>query len=104
MAGTRVWAELARLADWPDLPRRAALELAQAANERLHLVRLAMLEQSPAETLIAELCIGSARVPGIWLTVALECVQAAVSMCARETAALRDPNLAELILDRADDA
>jgi hypothetical protein len=46
----------------------------------------------------AEVCWGTASIPGAWLTTALETVEAAIALVAREMAALRDPELAQLVL------
>lgn len=97
-AGTRLRAELVNLRGWPDECRGAALALAERANERLHLVRLALDESSEGEPLVAELHLGSLQVPGEWLTAALAGLRTAVALCARELPALRDPELAHLCL------
>lgn len=108
--GPRLWCELVDLAGWPAHCRQAAIHLALAANARLRLVRFALVGQASnlshdsdrletcPTSLVAEVVLGSARVPGAWLDVALECLHSAVVLSARELSALRDPELANWYL------
>ncbi len=95
--GTRVWTELANLANWPDRCQAAAIAVAQAANDRLHLARFAFAPGSLL--LVAEVSLGAATVPGAWLDAALEAIGAAVGACGRELLALGDERLAHLVLE-----
>lgn len=96
--GTRVWTELADLADWSDRCQAAAIAVAQAANDRLHLARFAFAPGSLL--LVAEVSLGAATVPGVWLDAALEAIGAAVGACGRELLALGDERLAHLVLEQ----
>jgi len=112
--GPHVWCELIDLNGVMAESRQAAVHFALAANARLRLARVALVGQAPGlratsaeagtqvgsvlHRLVAEVVLGSARVPGAWLDVALECVHAAVVLCARELSALRDQELAKWYL------
>ena len=97
-SGTRLGCELVDLTGFSPLCRRAAIELAHAANDRLQLVRYATT--GPAgQLLFAEVHLSNARIPGIWLEMALEAIGTAIALSARELAALRDSGLAELTVD-----
>ena len=72
--------------------------LARAANARLPLVRLAIDEPNQPTVLRAEVHLGSVPILGAWLTVAVEVISTAVALVARELEALRDPELAQLVL------
>ena len=95
-----VAASLAGLAGLSAESRRAIDALAAEANARLPLVRYAVAAESQEQTLRAEVCLSSdcALVPGGWLATAVEVVEAAVTLSAREMQALRDPELANLVL------
>lgn len=77
---------------------QAVMCLANAANRRLPLVRLAVSEDTSPRVLRAEVHVGCAPIPDEWVLVALEALEAAVSLVARELKALRDPELATLVL------
>jgi hypothetical protein len=96
--GTKIVADLLSLDGVSGLWRRAALHLAQAANRRLPLVRVALKTEAGLSVLRAEVHIGCAPVSGQWLPTALEVVETAVSLTARELQALRDRELAKLVL------
>lgn len=99
--GAIVTAELLDLSGLPDGCREAAFYFAEAANDRLGLVRLAVAEEPAPGILRAMVHVGWATIPGAWLHAALEAVEAAVTLTARELAALRDRELAELVLAAA---
>jgi hypothetical protein len=89
------------LADWdalPDESKHAAWKLAHAANARLPLVRFSIDAEAHPRRLSAEVHFGRALIPGAWLTTALEAVETAVALTAQEFSALRDPELARLVL------
>jgi hypothetical protein len=90
----------AELADWDALEesRLAAAKFALAANNRLPLARLAIDSGAQPRRLVAEVHFGPALIPGAWLTTALEAVEMAVALTAQELAALRDRELASLVL------
>jgi hypothetical protein len=95
-----VAATLVELTTPPNESRRAIVALAAEANARLPLVRYAIAAEEQGESLRAEVCLSleCALVPGGWLLTAVEVVEAAVSLSAREMQALRDPELARLVL------
>jgi hypothetical protein len=97
-AGGKIAADLLMLSGVRGAWLKAALRLARAANARLPLVRLAVTEDTTPRVLRAEVCVGCAPIPGEWLLAALEAAEAAVSLVAREFQALRDPELAKLVL------
>jgi hypothetical protein len=78
--------------------RKAAVHLAHQANVRLPLVRYAIKQGTGPPVLRAEVHLGSAPVSGVWLPTALEAIETAVTLTARELQALRDRELAELVL------
>lgn len=95
----RIRAEMLDLAGWPAVCRRAAWELALTANTRLPLVRFSITGTDETEKLQAEVRLGTApRLPGVWLETAVESLRNAVAQCTRELAALREPELAHLVL------
>lgn len=97
--GPRFRVELADLSDWPESCRRAAFLMAGSANDRLPLVRFAVTGEGPSERLVAEVRPGrTPRLPGVWCDLALTALRSAVALCARELAALREPELAQLVL------
>jgi len=96
--GTRVGTALIDLADWSDRCKAAAIAVAQTANDRLHLARFAFAPGS--SLLVAEVSLGAATVPGVWLDAALEAIGAAVATCGRELLALGDERLAHLVLEQ----
>jgi hypothetical protein len=97
-AGTHIWTELASLAGWSKRSQQAALVLAHAANDRLRLARFALA--ADGATLVAEVALGSAAMPGVWLDAALDALHGAIVGCGRELAALRDERLARLVLEQ----
>ncbi|NUQ64543.1 MAG: hypothetical protein HUU20_18920, partial [Pirellulales bacterium] len=96
--GATVAADLLALGDLPDVSREAAIYLAQKANDRLGFARMAVVGDPAAGVLRAMVHLGWAPVPGVWLLAALEAVESAVTLTARELAALRDRELAEHVL------
>lgn len=76
----------------------AVRRLAQVANERLPLVRLAIDENTEPRNLRAEVHLGCASIPSGWLSAALDVVVLAISLTAREVQALQDRELAKLVL------
>jgi hypothetical protein len=98
-ASLKVSAELVLIHNDVEAPcAEAAMCFAQAANDRLPLVRLAFHEHSAPRAITAEvaLCGGSIR---RWLPTALQVVEAAVCTCARELRALlSDRELARWVL------
>jgi hypothetical protein len=96
--GARLRATLADLTGATQLSPRAALSLALEANNRLCLVRFSAVGEPGSESLIAEVHLGRARIPGPLLDAALESLRTAVGLCARELAALQNPGLAQLVL------
>lgn len=99
--GMKVCAELLPLDGVGGHWWKAAMRLARAANDRLPLVRLALSGETRSRALWAEVHVGCAPIPSGWLPTALEVVEAAVSLTARELQALRDRELAELVLASA---
>jgi hypothetical protein len=95
--GLRLSAELVPLTGRRGPFHRAAVRLAAEANWRLPLVRFVVSGTSPL-VLSCEVCFGNALIPSAWLTVALEAVEAAMSLTLRELQALRDPTLARLLI------
>ena len=95
--GPRLAADLLTLPGRRSHFQRAALRLASEANWRLPLVRFALGATQPS-VLSCEVCFGNALIPSVWLTVALETVEAAMSLTLRELQALRDPALAQFLL------
>jgi hypothetical protein len=77
---------------------KAVRRIAQVANERLPLVRLAIDENTGPRNLRAEVHLGCASIRSGWLTAALEVVELAISLTARELQALQDRELARLVL------
>jgi hypothetical protein len=96
--GVIVRAKLIELSRLPAASLRAILHLALEANTRLPLVHMAIDASATPPALWAEVHLGSARVPGAWLMTAVEVVANAVTLTARELQALRDPELAQLVL------
>ena len=96
----RVAAELIDLADVSGPSRRAAYGFASVANGRLPLVRLSQQRRKGAAPLSAEVVLGcgGAAVSAAWVATAVEAVEAAIELCARELAALADAALAEHVL------
>jgi hypothetical protein len=76
----------------------AICRFAQVANERLPLARLAVDENTEPRNLRAEVHLGCASILSGWLTAALEVVELAISLTARELQALQDRELAKLVL------
>jgi len=99
-SAVRVGATVAELGGLAPVCRRAIVALAHAANARLPLARFAAAGEKTSKQIRAEVClsVGCALVPGAWLTAAVEAVEAAASLTAREMQALRDPELAKLVL------
>jgi hypothetical protein len=102
-AQVRIAADLTALDDLSAVSRRAVLALAASANARLPLVRYAVAADATPALLTAEVCLSvpCALVPGGWLLTAVEVVETAVLLTAREMQALRDPELAKLVLAAA---
>lgn len=99
-ADWRVGASIMPWAGLRKLPRRAVRLYAAAADRRLPLVRLAVMPSGSGPELRTEVALPSsgACVPGEWVITAVEAVQLAVSLTARELLALRDAALAKLLL------
>jgi hypothetical protein len=97
-AGMKLAADLLPLDGGNRRCRKAVLRLARAANRRLPLVRFAVTDHGGPRRLRAEVHMGCAPIPSGWLPAALEVVEAAISLVARELQALRDRELAELVL------
>jgi hypothetical protein len=97
-AGVTLAAELIELADLQDECLRAMLVLAQHANARLPLVRMAVADPTNGLKLRAEVGFGAALIPGSFLLHALHVIEAAIGLTARELEALRDVELARLVL------
>jgi hypothetical protein len=95
--GPRLAADLLTLAGRRSSSHRAAVRLAAEANRRLPWVRFALGESEPP-VLSCEVCFGDALIPSAWLAVALEALEAAMSLTLREMQALRDPTLARLLV------
>lgn len=96
----RVRATVAELGGVAPPSRQAIVAFAHAANARLPLVRFAASGEKPSKELHAEVCLSvdCALVPGAWLAAAVEAVEAAAALTAREVQAMRDPELAKLVL------
>jgi hypothetical protein len=95
--GPRLAADLLTLSGRRSPFHRAAVRLVSEANWRLPLVRFALGATQPS-VLSCEVCFGSALIPSAWLMVALETIEAAMSLTLRELQALRDPTLARLLV------
>lgn len=93
----RVWTVLTELTGWPSLSRLAALDFARQANDRLRLVRLALVE-GEAEHLVAEIDLEGPAFPGPWLKLTLEMVQAAIQVTTAALEALRGAELTQLYM------
>jgi hypothetical protein len=96
--GIRIVADLADLTGYSKPCLQAALRLAHEANARLPLVRMSTDDEHAPHVVRAEVSWGAASIPGAWLSTALEVVEGAIALSAREMAALRDPELAQLVL------
>ena len=79
----------------------AMLLFAQEANARLPLVRMAITEHSASHLLRAEVSFGTALASGSLLLHALQALEAAAGHTARELEALRNVELAQLLLRAA---
>ena len=77
---------------------RAMERVAVVANQRLPLVRFAINENSAPQYLRAEVHLGCASISSGWLAIALEVVEQAILLTARELQALRDRELAKMVL------
>jgi hypothetical protein len=99
-ADVRVAAELFQWSALPSASRRAILAFAADANLRLPLVRLAIAPEGAVKRLRAEVALTAkcAFVSSGWLAAAVEAVETAVTLCARELPVLRDEALAQLVL------
>jgi hypothetical protein len=75
--------------------------LAHEANARLPLVRMAVVASPKCMTLRAEVSFGSALITGSLLLHSLHVFETAVGLTAREFEALRDVELARLVLSAA---
>jgi hypothetical protein len=100
-AGVKLAADLIDLSDLEDECLRAILLLAQEANARLPLVRMAVAESPKCITLRAEVSFGIAQISGSLLLHALHVFESAVALTARELEALRDAELVRLVLSAA---
>ncbi len=96
--GATVTADLLSLEDLPDASREAAIYLAQRASDRIGLARMAVANDTAAGDVRVLVHVGWAPIPGVWLMAALEAVELAITLTAREMAALRDRELAVLVL------
>jgi len=98
LSGLKVTTDLICLDGVEKSHEKAIRRIAQVANERLPLVRMAIDENAEPRNLRAEVHIGCASVLSGWLTAALEVVDLAISLTARELQALQDRELAKLVL------
>lgn len=98
LAGVKLAVDLIDLANLEEASTQAMLELAGEANVRLPLVRLAVAESSPSATLRAEVSFGATLIPGTMLLHSLHVLEAAVALTVQELEALRDAELARLVL------
>jgi hypothetical protein len=80
------------------LSLRAMARVAQGANARIPLVRLAVDERNQPTVLRAEVHLGRMPILGAWLSSAVDVLATAVALTARELEALRDPELAQVVL------
>ena len=97
-AGVKVAADMVSLEGWSNESKRAVTRLAQDTNKRLPLVRFALREEPQPAVLRVEVNLGDGPIPGAWLLIALEVIESAVVLVACEAEALRDPELAKLVL------
>lgn len=100
-SGATLAANLIELTDLEDECLRAIFLLAHEANARLPLVRMAIAETSKCIMLRAEVSFGGALVSGSLLVRALRVFEATVGRTAREFEALRDVELARLVISAA---
>lgn len=100
-AGVKLATDLVELDGYSGESIRAVMRLAGEANSRLPLVRLAIDEDNQPRVLRAEVHLGTSLIPGAWLTSSLETIEAAIALVSRELEALRDPELAKLVLAAA---
>jgi hypothetical protein len=100
-AGATLAVELIDLTDVADDCLHAMLLLANAANTRLPVVRMAVAESSTRITLRAEVNFGAEFIGGSYLLESLHAIENAVERTAREFEALRDVELARLVLSAA---
>jgi hypothetical protein len=100
-AGVKLTTNLASLDELDDRCARAMLMLAMEANARLPLVRMAIDDGPEGGALRAEVGFGRALVAGDLLSASLHVLETAVAMTARVLEALRDPELARLVLAAA---
>jgi hypothetical protein len=96
--GFKVVADLMELDGVGGAWRRSVLKLARQANDRCPLVRVTLDENTSPSVLRAEVHVGCAPISGVWLPTALAVVEAAVTLTAHPMQALRDRELAELVL------
>ncbi len=99
--GVKLATDLIDIFDLKDECLRAMLLLAQEANARLPLVRMAVAESSQSITLRAEVSFGAQLIAGSLLLDSLHVFETAVALTARELEALRDAELARLVLSAA---
>lgn len=95
--GVKLATELVRLDGLDDQCVEAMLVLAAEANARLPLVRMAIEDGTEGGALRAEVGFGRRLIAGALLAAALDAVETAVAMTARELEALCDPELARLV-------
>ena len=99
--GVKLSVDLIELTGVSDECQLAMLLFAQEANARLPLVRFAITEPSASHLLRAEVSFGTALASGSLLLHALQALEAAVGLTARELEALRNVELARLLLSAA---
>jgi hypothetical protein len=97
--GARISADLADLQGLCRSRRRAIMRLATAANRRLPLARFVTTRPPHSQVLRCEVHWGVSLVSGAWLIAAIEAVETAIVLTAREMqAAVRDTELARLMV------
>lgn len=99
--GVKLATDLAPLARLDNECVRAMAHLASEVNARVPLVRLAISGSSPEHALRAEVGFGIAMIPGAFLLRSLHAFETTIALCARELEALRDRDLARLVLAAA---
>jgi hypothetical protein len=100
-SGVTLAVNLIELTGVADECLRAMLLLAQEANGQLPLVRLAVAESSQCAMLRAEVSFGSRLIPGAMFLQSLNVFEMVVALTAQELEALRDAELAHLVVSAA---